>query len=159
MNKQEIMERFIARLSDELDALTEATKKTIATATDGEHVARSKYETFGLESSYLARGQAQRVEELTFGLEQLKGLQLEATSKSVLLGALIRLEEVDGDEVRNLFLVPSAGGEELEVEGEMVLLITPTSPVGKSIVGKKPGDLIEMGAGFEAQRFRIESVS
>jgi len=159
MTKQEIHRCFVEKLAAEVASITAAAKQTIATATDKEHQARSKYETFSLESSYLARGQAKRVAELTDALERLQLLPLRQldSSSPMQLGALLRLSSPDAPG-RALFLVPAAGGEEINVEGEEIVMMTPSSPLGRAVLGRHVGDSISVSMGDSLNSFTIESV-
>ena len=51
MTKKDIHQRFVEKLSAELESLTAAVKNAISMATDEAHRAESKYDTFSLESS------------------------------------------------------------------------------------------------------------
>ena len=74
MNKAEIHKAFIEKLAVQVAAITLASKHAMSDVTDPEHKARSKYETFSLEASYLARGQSLRVEELRDALSILRAM-------------------------------------------------------------------------------------
>ncbi len=151
---------FVESLAAELAAITAAAQSTIATATDKEHQARSKYETFSLESSYLARGQAKRVDELSEALERLKVLPLQPLDAStpIKLGALVRLVDADGVG-RSLLLVPAGGGAEITVGGESIVLVTPSSPLGKAVLGRRVGELVELRMGDSLTPFTIDTVT
>ena len=84
------------------------------TATDREHKAQNKYDTFGLEASYLARGQAQRVEDLTEALARLRAMPLRAfgDGEGIQSSALVEVENAEGERDL-LFLVGAGGGEEV----------------------------------------------
>lgn len=159
MKKQEIHQHFIRHLQSELNTATEAAKATIATATSEEHQAKSKYDTFSLESSYLARGQARRVDELREAVERLEALPLRAfhNQSSIQLGALVRMEAGDG-QTQTLFFGPAGGGETLDLDGEDVLMITPNSPLGRAAMGKTVGDCVQLKTGLDSQRFTIQSI-
>ncbi len=159
MTKREILQCFVDQLAEELETITAAAKGSFDTATHEEHHAEGKYDTFSLETSYLARGQAKRVEALTDGLERLQQLPLKVFTKTspIVLGALVRMEAADG-ECRAVLLGPSAGGEEIQVDGEDIIIVTSASPLGKSILGKRVGDSFEIKIGYLAQQFTITSV-
>ena len=159
MTKEDIHRRFLEQLSEELESIRAAAKKAFDTATSGEHRAESKYDTFSLESSYLARGQAKRVDELSDALERLQMLPLVALGDAapIQLGALVRLEANDGEK-RTLFFGPAAGGEEITVDGEEVTIVTSSSPLGQAVLGKKVGDSFEIKMGIDAQTFTVRSV-
>jgi transcription elongation GreA/GreB family factor len=159
LNKETIHQRFVDQLSEELASITAAARKSIATATDDAHHAESKYDTFSLESSYLARGQARRVEELTSALERLQLLPLKPLGKSdpIQLSALVCIEATDGEK-RFLFFGPAGGGEEINVDGEEIIIVTSNAPLGQAVLGKKVGDTFDIKMGIDAQTFTVKSV-
>ena len=159
MTKKDVHQRFVEKLSAELESLTAAAKKSISLATDEAHRAESKYDTFSLESSYLARGQAQRVEELRFALDRLHALSVkELTRESAIQhGSLVRLESGTG-KVRTLYFCPGGGGEQVEMDGEEVCIVTAASPLGKAVLGKRLGATFELKIGRDLQSFRIVDV-
>lgn len=159
MTKSDVVEAFIGQLSAERNAMTAAARHAFETATDSEHQARSKYDTFSLESSYLARGQAKRVEALSEAIQQLRTLPVKFCDSSapIALGALVRLKG-RGGQGRILLFANSAGGEELTLEGVEVMIVTPAAPLGQAIRGKRTGDLVQIRMGAELQSFTVASV-
>jgi transcription elongation GreA/GreB family factor len=57
------------------------------------------------------------------------------------------------------FFGPVSGGLEVRVKETEVLVITPESPLGQELVGKKVGDRIKLQTSGPAQEFRIVSVA
>lgn len=159
MTKKEIHQRFIAQLTTELRSIRAAAKQSFATATDEEHQAESKYDTFKLESSYLARGQAKRVEELTNALESLEMLPLHELNGAspIQLGALVRLKADDGEH-RLLFFGSAAGGDKILVNGEEIMIVTSLSPLGQAVLGKNAGDTFEVKIGCDTHKHTVISV-
>ena len=68
MTKQEAIEQFTAKLRQQLSSMMEAAKNTHEAATGQESKQEGKYDTRGLEASYLAGAQAQQTEKLTESL-------------------------------------------------------------------------------------------
>jgi transcription elongation GreA/GreB family factor len=159
MTKQEIHQRFVQRITEELASITAAAKTSFATATSDDHHAEHKYDTFKLESSYLARGQAKRVEELRRALSGLQAQPLTAlhNKSRIQLGALVRLESGDGRR-RTLFIGSAAGGETILADGEEITIVTSQSPMGQAVLGKTAGDTFELKIGIDRQVFTIRSV-
>ena len=60
------------------------------------------------------------------------------------LGALVELE--DGEGAKTLFMAPAGAGEELTGPGGdgFLHVVTPGSPIGKGLLGKKVGDVVEV---------------
>ena len=146
-------------MAAELESITVAAKASFATATSDEHRAENKYDTFRLESSFLARGQAKRVEELTSALESLQMLPLQElhNTSPIQLGALIRLRAEDGA-VRVLLFGFAAGGETILADGEEVVIVTSRSPLGQAVLGKTVGDTFEFKMGNASHTFAVLSV-
>jgi transcription elongation GreA/GreB family factor len=70
-------------------------------------------------------------------------LDFAAAAKPIQASALVVLE--DDDEVRTTFFVaPIGGGIHLACAGVEAQVVTPTSPLGKALLGKSQGDVIEM---------------
>ncbi|SKB00022.1 Transcription elongation factor, GreA/GreB, C-term [Prosthecobacter debontii] len=148
MNKTAVVSAIVEALGQELAALTRGARASFAAATDPDSRAENKYDTRTLEASYVARGQAQRVAELQEAVHQFQVLsrQPPAVMDRVGLGSLVTL---DGQHLH--FIGPGAGGTEIQVEGQEILLITPASPLGQKLMGKKAGDHVEVRPGLTFQ--------
>jgi hypothetical protein len=146
MNKRQIVEQ----IREELHAQFELTKRAADTAredaTDEESRARSKYETQGLEASYLAAGQAQRAEELAQAMEMLNAQPFPAygVQDPIGEGALIEVELAGASEW--FLLTPCSGGLMLNVEGKDVTLLAPGAPLREELVGLQKGDKLNARA-------------
>lgn len=60
------------------------------------------------------------------------------------LGAIVEVE--DGESGKTLFVAPAGAGEELTGPGGdgFLHVVTPGSPIGKALMGKKVGDVVEV---------------
>lgn len=151
MTKQAVLDQFRAVLQADLDTLMRAAQGAFAAATDPDSKAENKYDTRTLEASYIARGQAKRVAELQEAVQAfsaLSGIELDEGSAAS-LGSLVALEGSDG--VDHYFIGPAAGGMEISHEGREVVVITPSSPMGQKLVGKRVGDVVAIRAGVTAK--------
>ena len=148
MNKPALLQSIIERLTLDLDVAQRAAQTAYETATHEENVAENKYDTLGLEASYLATGQARRMEEIRLGLAKFRALQLRDFRAGIELGALVTLESATG--ARQLFFLgPDAAGLKLEFEGCPIMVITPRSPLGQSLLGKEVDDEVSMGGNVQ----------
>lgn len=148
MNKPALLQAIIERLTIDLEVAQRAAQTAYETATHEENVAENKYDTLGLEASYLATGQARRMEEIRQGLAKFRALQLRDFQAGIGLGALVALESATG--VRQwFFLGPDAAGLKLDFEGCPVMVITPRSPLGQSLLGKEVNDEVSMGGNVQ----------
>lgn len=58
MNKTAVYQQMLEKLAIDLDVLQRAAQTAYEAATHEENIAENKYDTLGLEASYLATGQA-----------------------------------------------------------------------------------------------------
>jgi transcription elongation GreA/GreB family factor len=158
LNKQTLIEHIIDALSGGLDNLTRSARAAHAEATDEQSKAENKYDTRGLEASYLARGQSRQAMEVVEALKQYRALtpRAFAASEPIDLGALVEVKR--GRERTFYFLGPGAGGTEVNCEGETVVAITPQSPLGRELMGRKAGDPVA-APGAKGDEARVVSVS
>jgi hypothetical protein len=158
MNKRDLLARIIAKLAAELELITTAALATHAEATDEENKAEDKYDTRGLEASYLAHGQSKAAEEAAQAVAQFSALPLRdfVAGEPISLGALVRLE---GRGTNHYFIGPRAGGTEIEAGGDPVLVITPQSPLGRQLMGRRQGDTLQLDLGGKRSEFRVSSVA
>ena len=158
MNKRALIKKIIARLTDELEIYFRAAKFSRAEATHESSKAESKYDTRGLEASYLARGQSKQAAELEAAIAEFEKLPVKkfGAGEPIGLGALVELET--GGENLFYFIGPRAGGTEILHEKKEILVITPQSPLGEQLLGKKSGDKLQLKFGGEIRAAEILSV-
>ncbi|HSC84247.1 MAG TPA: transcription elongation factor GreAB [Pseudomonas sp.] len=148
MNKQQLQQQVCQRLDNDLALAIRAAQAAHQAATDEESKAENKYDTRGLEASYLAAGQSRRVEEIRQAAAAWRNLQMRDFDEAlgIQLGALIHLQAVDGRSQR-LLLGPDGAGLKLPDEQGEIMLITPRAPLGQQLLGLAEGD--EVGIGKE----------
>ena len=158
MKKPALLKAIIARLDAELALSLHAARTAAAGATDEQNKAENKYDTRGLELSYLAAGQGRKIAEAEATLAQFRTLELRdfGPLDPIDLSALITLESRAADAQPLYFLAPRGGGTEVRHAGREVLVITPQSPLGQQLLGRRKGDRISFGR--DATEHRIASV-
>ncbi|KAB0667677.1 transcription elongation factor GreAB [Oryzomonas japonica] len=159
MTKEQMIQEIIARLSADLAVLSTAARAAHEAATHVECLPDNKYDTTALEASYIAQGQANRAQEIRIALESYRTLTLHGFDDDtpIRLTALVTLESAQGD-VRRLFLGPQAGGMKVADRDGEIVVITPRSPLGRSLVGLKTGDEVQVGEAAAAQSFTVVEV-
>jgi transcription elongation GreA/GreB family factor len=157
--KRDLLAALRARVTADLEALTALQKRTQEGAFHEETRAETDKDTQAIEASYVARGLAQRVEELRAGVVQLGALRLRRFDGGpVALGALVRLEDDEGASSL-YFLAPAGGGIKLPSQGAEVGVITPSSPLGRALLGKRVDDEVELPAGGGVRSLTIAEVT
>ncbi|MEN7972834.1 MAG: transcription elongation factor GreAB [Verrucomicrobiota bacterium] len=155
MDKTMILEALFAELEEELRRLQAANEQASAGATDSEARAETKWDTCGLESSYLARGHAQQFQSLAAEVQNLRAFAApDFRGRPIGAGALVEVEL--GGDAMLFFLLHCGGGIDLMVEGREVTVITPESPVGAALLDRQTGDTFSFRAGAEGKILRVE---
>ena len=151
------MAALLAKLEAEHAALVAKAAAAARAATHEEARPENDKDTRAIEASYLARGQAARVEALGETLTRLRFVDLRTREGSAEPGCLLELD-VDGTPGLYL-LVPVGGGEAVEVEGVTVRTLTPAAPLGRALMGRSAGDDFELRLGRALREVEVLSLT
>jgi transcription elongation GreA/GreB family factor len=159
VNKSGIVKKIIDALSAEFAVYAKAARAAHLEATHEQSRAENKYDTRGLEAAYLARGQSKQAAEIEQSIEYFQKLSLKSfvPENPIDVTALVELE---GNGETNFYFVASrAGGTEIVQARKTVLVITPQSPLGQQLVGKKQGDRLQLEIARTQHEYRIVKVT
>lgn len=140
MNKSLIIQAIREALREEFETFQNSSKKTRAAGNDAESKSEGKYDTRSIEENYLADGlarQALAAAEAAKAYENLAAGTCGADAP-IDIGSLVRLEFAD--ESAWFFVGPSGGGIEVACDGVPVTVITPESPLGSQLLGRRAGE-------------------
>ncbi|QLC72769.1 GreA/GreB family elongation factor [Pseudomonas sp. LPB0260] len=156
MDKNTLHPLIIERLQADLELAQRAAQSAYEAATDEQNIAENKYDTLGLEASYLATGQARRAQEIRQSLSAWQQLTLRPFDprQGIQLGALVWLADARERE-QCLLLGPEGAGLRLQWQGQEVLLVSPRAPLGQRLLGCGPGDEVELRIAGGVQHFEI----
>jgi transcription elongation GreA/GreB family factor len=158
MKKSQLLKLIVAALSENLEVLTKAARASHEEATHESSRAESKYDTRGLEAAYLAGGQARQAREIEDSIKRYAAMTARefAAGEVIDVGALVELESDGGRAF--YFIGPKGGGLEITHQRKEITLITPQSPLGQQLMGRKAGDRWKTGTGKVAAERRVVSV-
>jgi transcription elongation GreA/GreB family factor len=148
-DKSKLRAELVAQLTAALAVARAAHAAAIEGATHPQARAENSKDTRGLEQSYIARGQAQRVAELEAAVADVTAMVLRVADR-VALGALIEIAEADAQLA--YFVAPSGGGNVL---AGGVQVITPVSPLGRALLGRRVGDVVELQLAGKTRELEI----
>ncbi|GAB4521139.1 MAG: hypothetical protein Tsb0020_39770 [Haliangiales bacterium] len=110
------------------------------------------------EYSNLARAQSGRADRTRLALETLDRFDAPAfrPRQPIGLGALIEVEDEERAG-RTLFLAPVGAGVTLSGPGGdgFLSVVTPTSPIGRAVMGKRLGDVVDVTVRGEPREWTI----
>ena len=158
MNKRALIQKIVLKLVAELEACATAARTAHSEATHEQSKAENKYDTRGLEASYLAHGQVRQVMELEAAISAFEKMDARrfGPDDPIGTGALVELDQ-DGERIC-YFIGTRAGGMEVKHEKLEVLVITPQSPLGEQLLGKKQGDRLQFFPGGAQKNYRVVKV-
>jgi hypothetical protein len=157
IDKQKILALIIDQLRADLLISEQAVKIARDTATHADCLGSSKYETMGLEASYLAQGQGTRLLDIKRSLIYFKQLTLNEPVAVIGLSSLIVLDDERGDQ-QLLWLAADAGGLKVQHAEQIITVITAKSPLGKAMIGKAVGDDFEISIAGKQRYYEISAV-
>jgi transcription elongation GreA/GreB family factor len=153
VDKAALRAELLAQLTDMLATARTAHASAMEGATHSEAKAENDKDTRGLEQSYIARGQAQRVADLEAAVIAVEKMAL-VPCTTVAMSAVVTVEE-DGEE-RSYFVAPHGGGNTLAGE---IHVVTLSSPIGKALLGKRADDEVELRLAGKVRALVITRVS
>jgi transcription elongation GreA/GreB family factor len=140
MKKKQLLKKIVEVLSENLGVLEKAARASHAEATHESSKAENKYDTRGLEAAYLAGGQARQAKEILDSIASYEALVPKefAAGEAIDLTALV---EMESDGARAWYFVgPKNGGLEVKMGRKEITVITPQSPLGQNLMGKRAGE-------------------
>ena len=157
--KPAVRDALVAALRAALAAMTHAAEQTREGATHEDSRAEGDKDMRSTEQSYLARGQALRVEDLAEQVQRLETTPLRAFTDDEPIGPGALVQVSVDEEPRTFFVVSQGGGTELAIGGAKVTVVTPASPVGRALVGRRAGEDFELMSRGAVREWVIERVT
>jgi len=141
VDKAALLAAILEKLRDDFEQRQRASKQTRAGSSDSESRAENKYDTLSTEENYLADGLAKQALAAAQAAATLEKLRLAdyGPDAAIDLGALVEVEFSDRSR-EWFFLAPAAGGTEIAHDGRAVTVLTPESPLGAQLLGRKTGE-------------------
>lgn len=159
MNKKSLITYITRQIADELAAITQAAKNTYDVATHEDNKPENKYDTRGLEASYLAGAQAKRVADMKEVLAIFENLPIKDFSDSTPIANTALVEVDHNNKVSFVLIMPKGGGQSVVFEGHSVQVITSESPLGRALLHRKVGDSVEIETASSRREYEILSIS
>ena len=146
MNKSGIVSDFRNQLSAQYQRILSGLKEATEAATGDDTKAESKYDTRGLEASYLAAGQAEQADELA----EARPSRFSKHSSFLILTSTIPLLQVPlskrtaAAKARGFYSPPSGGGLTCETkDGIVITALGPSAPLREKLLGSVAGESID----------------
>lgn len=158
MNKKKLVETILSQLEADLVAAKDSARISREAATNEESRPENEYDTRALEASYLAGAQSKRVVEIEELISIFKFVRIKdfAPDEAISSTALVEVE-LEGKHFF-LFIMSKGGGINLKVDNVSVQIVTPTSPLGETLLSLHAGDTALVEIGDTEKEYKILSV-
>jgi len=153
IRKEDLRQALADLIAADLATRARAHRAASEAATHEEAKPENDKDTRALEQSYLARGEAKRVEELRAALAEVRSMPVRALlpTDPVGVGALVTAKE--GGTAQHLWIALHGGGARLGASS--IQVVTPKSPMGRALMGMRVGDDCELAV---AGRTRVLTI-
>lgn len=158
LTKSHFIRALIAHFKESHQLLLQSAKAAHSAATHEESKAEDRHDTFAIEASYLAAGQAKRVASLAQTILEFEQYLNHLQSHSTLqCGSLFQYQS-DGQK-HIAFMAKLGGGTKIKVDSDLIHVISIHSPLGEALENAVLNDEIELeikGALKSYQILRID---
>ena len=146
MDKAYLIDQLASKLRD-------TAERALKFATES----RDEAKTGASRAVNLAKGTRQRMDEAQAAAAAVAEFKAQPLKKGerIGLGAIVEVE--DGEGGKTLFIAPAGAGEELTGPGGdgFLHVVTPASPLGRALMGKRVGDTAEIMVKGELAEWEI----
>ena len=158
MDKTLLLKQIVIRLGENLEVLERAARAAHTEATHESSRAESKYDTRGLEAAYLAGGQARQAREIMDSIKLYQSFTPRdfAPDDPIDLSAVVKLKTQNATAL--YFIGPKNGGLDVDYNGDEITVVTPHSPLGQNLIGKKSGASWTEKSGGSSVKYQIVQV-
>ena len=149
INKAQLLERVIAAIQTDLDRLQSGLERAKAAKFESATRMQSRYDTFGVESGWVADGLAANLSERQEALRQLSNLKLPDDPRLACVGSVAGVGPLGGSVEDLYFILPAGGGLVLAIDGPPgeINIVTPQAPIVRKLAEKGLRAPFEMTAG------------
>ncbi len=155
MNKKSLIQIILEELQKKFELAKQVAQNSRDEATHEDSKAENKYDTRGLEASYLAGAQAKRAAQLELAVTYFENLLKTSSGEasSIASNTLVKLQS---DEISGwYFLSPYEGGLKVQYPNEEVLVLGTQSPLGAALLGKGKRDVVEVKTPLGLREYTI----
>ena len=166
INKKLVIQGFLDVFERELAELIKSAKAAHEAATHEEVKAEDRHDTQAIEASYLAAGQATRVSEIEKMIAEYRTYldALDTAHPKISLGSIVTLQQLSSNlqpilknKDTHSFIAERGGGTQIQLNGKVITVITPRSPIGEPLMDAGPGEEIVVEAKSGIREYKVLS--
>jgi len=163
MEKQQLVDQLIKQLESSARAALSARDAAAAEAREGatpdekREDARAAHQLASLGRT--SQGRAKQALADADALARFRPARLPDRAP-ISLGAIVEIEDADSGEGRTFFLAPVGAGMTLTGPGGdgHLSVVTPVSPIGRAVIGKRTGEVVDVTVDGDVREWQITYV-
>lgn len=162
MNKQDLIAQLAAQLSASARAALGARDAAAIEAREGATPDEKREDARAAHQlQTLGGAQQRRAKQALAEADALATFRPAPQMTTINVGAIVEIEDEDTGEGRTFFLAPVGAGMTLTGPGGdgVLSVVTPASPIGKAVLGRRAGDVVDVTVEGEVREWQISYVS
>ena len=162
MDKQDLVAQLRAQLEASARAASAAHDAAALEAREGATPDEKREDARAAHQlGTIGGAQARRARQAQADADALATFRPEPALARIAVGAIVEIEDDERGEGRTFFLAPAGAGITLTGPGGDGLLsvVTPGSPIGKAVLGKRAGEVVDVTVDGELREWQITYVA
>jgi transcription elongation GreA/GreB family factor len=162
MNKQDLIAQLAAHLATSARTALGARDAAAVEAREGATPDEKREDARAAHQLQTMGGmQQKRAQKAIAEIDALVTFRPAAQMSTINVGAIVEIEDEDSGEGRTFFLAPVGAGLTLTGPGGdgVLSVVTPASPIGKAVLGRRAGDVVDVVVEGEIREWQISYVS
>ena len=163
MDKQFLVEQLIGQLSNTAQIALRASEAAAVEARDGATPQEKREDArVALEQGRMSKAQSDRARRALAEVDALRAFKPTAMSSkaAIAIGAIVEIEDAETGDGKTFFLAPVGAGVSLTGPGGdgHLSVVTPASPIGRAVLGKQVGAVVDVTVEGELREWSISWV-
>ncbi|GAB61726.1 MAG: hypothetical protein DWB56_00640 [Candidatus Jettenia sp.] len=142
VDKTNLKEQFIRMVKTDIEKQRQSFESARQASIDAPGKMQSRYDTMGIESAWVADGLGRALREKELNLKYLETFQWTEFRICVGIGSIVKILSSDTPDPEYFFVLPVLSGYELCENDMTITTLSPETPLGKVLLGKKTGEKI-----------------
>jgi transcription elongation GreA/GreB family factor len=161
MNKQDLIVQLVRQLESSARSALSARDAAAVEAREGATPDEKREDARAAHQlQTLGAAQQRRAQQALADVDTLTRFKPGMMS-TIGVGAIVEIEDEESGEGRTFFLAPVGAGITLTGPGGdgVLSVVTPASPIGKAVLGRRVGDVVDITVDGELREWQISYVS
>ncbi|CAN5923130.1 hypothetical protein BH11MYX3_BH11MYX3_38040 [soil metagenome] len=161
MDKRTLVDQLVNQLQSSARAALAARDAAAAEARDGATPDEKREDARAAHQLHsFGRASQGRAQQALSDADTLATFRPGKLAGRIALGAIVEIEDAESGEGRTFFLAPVGAGVTLTGPGGdgHLSVVTPVSPIGKAVIGKRTGDVVDVTVDGDIHEWQITYV-